>query len=102
MRGEIIDFSDPWIYTDPQYGDIDIYPILGVDALEGESFGKVSAGFQLFGGVMLPIGSRLTLDAEFKYFHATGKLTKAFTGFEPYNSFDLGGNQISIGINYWF
>jgi hypothetical protein len=34
MRGDLIDFSDPWIYEDPDYGDVDIYPISGVDARE--------------------------------------------------------------------
>jgi len=102
MRGEIIDFSEPWVYSDPDYGDIDIYPIYSVDAMEGENFGKISFGYQLFGGAMFAIGNRLTVDAEFKYLHATGKLKDAFQGFEPYNYFDLGGYQISVGINYWF
>jgi opacity protein-like surface antigen len=102
MRGDMIDFSDPWVYTDPDYGDVDIYPIYSVDAREGENFPKLTYGFQLFGGAMVPIGNRLTLDAEFKYSHATGKLKDAFQGFEPNNLFDLGGYQVSIGINYWF
>ncbi len=102
MRGQLIDFSDPWIYEDPDYGDVEIYPIYGVDAREGENFGRLGFGYQLFGGAMFPIGNRLTLDAEFKFSQASGKLKEAFTGFEPNNLFDLGGYQISIGINYWF
>jgi len=102
LRGQIVDFSQPFLDENPDYGPVIYYPITSRDALEGESFGRVSLGYQLFGGAMLPIGNRLTLDAEFKYFHATGKLEKAFQGFEPYNLFDLAGYQISIGINYWF
>jgi opacity protein-like surface antigen len=102
MRGQLIDFSDPWIYDDPDYGEIDIYPIWSVDAREGLNFPKATFGYQLFGGAMFPIGNRLTLDAEFKFSHATGKLKDAFTGFEPNNLFDLGGIQVSIGLNYWF
>jgi hypothetical protein len=102
MRGDLIDFSDPWIYEDPDYGDVDIYPISGVDAREGENFPKATIGYQLFGGIMFPIGNRLTIEAEFKFSHASGKLKDFFTGFEPNNLFDLGGSQVSIGLNYWF
>jgi opacity protein-like surface antigen len=99
MQGDMIDFSQPATYDDPQYGPIPVYPIYPVNAIEGENFGKIAFGYQVFGGVQFPIGNRLTLEAEFKYNHAKASLGDAFQGFEP---LDIGGFQISLGLNYWF
>jgi len=99
MRGDMIDFNDEYYYDDPDYGDIPVYPIYQVDAWEGRSFGKISIGWQAFGGLMFPIANRLTLDAEFKFSSAKGKMTEGFEGFAP---LDLGHYTISIGVNYWF
>jgi hypothetical protein len=99
MRGDLIDFSDEYYYEDPDYGDIPVYPIYPIDAWEGDNFGKVAFGWQGFGGFMLPIANRLTLDFGVKYTVAKGKFTDAFLGFED---FDLGGFHIMLGMNYWF
>jgi len=100
MQGDMIDFNDEYFYYDAEYDeDIPVYPIYIVDAREGQNFGKVSFGWQVFGGLMIPIANRLTLDAEFKKSFAKGKMTEGFEGFAP---IDLGNFQISIGINYWF
>jgi hypothetical protein len=44
------------------------------------------------------VANRLTIDFEFKYSNAKGKLTSSFHGFGP---FDIGSYQFSLGINYW-
>jgi len=95
MQGDMIDFSDEWWDTVEQ---VDIYPIYEVDARE-ES--KISFGFHAFGGFMVPLANRISIEAEFKYNIAKGSFSgdQGFEGFEP---FDLSGYQISIGINYWF
>ena len=98
MRGDMIDFGDEYFYEDPGYGDIPVYPIYQVDAMEGRNFGKVAFGVQAFGGLMYPVANRLTLDLEFKASFAKGKMTQ-FEGFAP---LDLGSYQVSLGINYWF
>jgi opacity protein-like surface antigen len=99
MQGDMIDFNDEYYYEDPDYGDIPVYPIYQVNAREGENFGKIAFGYQAFGGLMIPVANRLTLDVEFKASFAKGKMTQGFEGFEP---LDLGNYQISLGINYWF
>jgi hypothetical protein len=48
---------------------------------------------------MIPVASRLAIEAEFKYNVGKGSLGEDFEGFED---FDLGGYQISVGVNYWF
>ena len=95
MRGEIVDFSDEWIYEDPDYGDVTIYGIGVTNAHES----KVSFGYQAFGGVMIPVAQRLTIDLGVVYNSAKGKFTRAFEGFDE---LDLGGVTIAAGINYWF
>jgi opacity protein-like surface antigen len=99
MRGDMIDFNDEYYYEDPDWGDVPVYPIYQVDAWEGRSFGTFAFGWQAFGGLMFPIANRLTLDAEFKFSSAKGKMTEGFEGFAP---LDLGHFLISIGVNYWF
>ncbi len=96
LMGDMIDFSDTWIYTDPDDGDIEVYPIYIVDARETS---RVTVGYHGFGGVMVPVAQRFSLDVEFKYNYAHGELKEGFEGFDP---FALGGIQISLGMNYWF
>ncbi|MCX6560937.1 MAG: hypothetical protein NTZ26_10560 [Candidatus Aminicenantes bacterium] len=97
MTGDLIDFSDEYVFTDSAGVDVLVYPIYGVDAQESE-FGRIAFGYHIFGGLMYPIGNRMTVDAMFQYNKASASL-KAFQGFEP---LDLGSYQISIGFNYWF
>jgi opacity protein-like surface antigen len=96
LIGDMIDFTDVWIYSDPDYGDVEIYGVIPVDAREGT---KLALGYYLAGGAQYVVGNRITLQAEVKYFSGKGKLTEFFQGFEP---FDLSALFISIGLNYWF
>lgn len=98
LQGDMVDFNDVWLYEDedPTVGDIEIFPIYITDAREENRF---SVGFHAFAGVMVPVGRRIAIEAEFKYNFLKGKFKDAFEGFEP---FDLGGFQISLGLNYWF
>ena len=98
MTGDLVDFSVPYVYSEPGYPDVRVFPIQSVDAMEGENFGRLALGYQLFGGLQVPIGSRLTLAGEFKYSSAKSKMNN-FVGFEP---LDLGNLQMSLGITYWF
>ena len=95
--GELVDFSaGEWFY-DPYFDDYVIgYPIDIVNAIEEN---KLKVGYHVFGGFMVPVAHRLSLEAEVKYNAVKGDLTDYFEGFEP---FDLGGYQITIGLNYWF
>jgi len=93
--GSIIDFTDEYIYTDPDLGDVSIYGIYGVSASET----KIALGGHVFAGFMVPIGYRLTLEAEARYHFAKANFSDAFQGFDK---FDMSGLSISIGINYWF
>lgn len=95
LQGEMVDFSDPWIYTDDVLGDIDIYPVGLVYGKErGQAFGA-----HAFGGFQIPIGFRATIDLEARYHWAKAKFDEWFVGFED---FDLGGLAISVGFSYWF
>lgn len=97
LYGDMVDFSI-------DYSDDPAYPIYAVETInlqEGERFGKVAFGWHVLGGFMVPVANRLTLDVEFKYNSARGKITQMF--FERLNDpFDLGGFQMSLGLNYWF
>jgi opacity protein-like surface antigen len=96
MQGQMINFEDDsWVYLDPDYGDVQIYPIVFVDARDETKF---SLGYQAFAGIMVPFARRVAFEAELKYNIGKGSLTD-FQGFEK---FDLSGYQISLGINYWF
>jgi len=101
MQGDFIDFSDEYV-TNDQYADA-YYPIYSVDAREGQNIGRIALGYQIFGGIQIPIANRLTLDLEAKYSSAKGKMgadpNEGFHGFQP---LDLGGVHFSLGINYWF
>lgn len=96
MQGEMIDFEDDsWVYPDPDYGDVPVYPIKLVDARDDT---KLSLGYQAFAGIMIPFAKRVAFEAEFKYNIGKGSLKD----FEDFEKFDLSGFQISLGINYWF
>lgn len=95
IYGETIDFSDPWIYPDPDLGDIEIYPVVFTDGREsGAAF-----GFHAFGGVQIPIAFRATIDLEARYHWASAPLNDWFLGFDD---FDLGGLCLVAGFSYWF
>jgi opacity protein-like surface antigen len=96
LLGDMVDFTDEWVYEDPDLGDVPIYSIYEAQARAESRF---SVGFQAFAGFMIPVASRLAIEAEFKYSKGKGSLGEAFEGFED---FDLGGFQISLGVNYWF
>jgi opacity protein-like surface antigen len=98
MQGDMIDFNDPYVYTD-EYGDVSVYPVYSVNARESDGLGRVSFGWQAFGGLMIPMGNRATIDVGGQYFSCPAEFTNAFKDFRP---IDLGGFQLSVGINYWF
>ncbi len=99
LLGDMIDFNDEYVYTDPELGDVPIYPINpGADYTDVRENNRFSIGYHALGGVMIPVANRTTLELEFKYNLIKGDL-KNFLDFEP---FDLGGYQLSVGINYWF
>jgi hypothetical protein len=98
MTGDLVDFSDAVIYQEPGYPDVTMYPVYQVDAWEGESIGRLAFGYQLFGGVEVPVANRLTLAAEARFMSAKSTM-KNFTGFAP---LDLGGLQLSLGVTFWF
>jgi len=93
LTGDMVDFDDVWVY---EPDGIDIYPIISVDAWETN---RISFGYHVFGGIMVPFTKRMTFEVEFKHNRAQGELKEAFEGFEP---FDLSAYQISLGLNYWF
>ncbi|HPW18021.1 MAG TPA: hypothetical protein PLP83_06535 [Candidatus Aminicenantes bacterium] len=96
LYGERPGFEDPWVYTDPVLGDIDVFPVVSVNSRErGIAFGP-----HAFAGVQFPIGYRATIDAEARYHWAKGKFDDGFlVDFEP---FELGGLSLSIGFSFWF
>jgi len=97
VQGEMIDFDAGEEFLDASLDEIVIgYPTYSVDAREEN---KISFGYHVFGGVMLPIANRISVDGEVKYNRATGVFKDGFVGFDP---FDLGGWTIYVGVNYWF
>jgi opacity protein-like surface antigen len=96
LLGNMIDFSDEVPLIDSELGDIMGF---GVYETRARAESRFSVGFQAFAGFMIPVASRLAIEAEFKYNVGKGSLGEAFEGFED---FDLGGFQISLGVNYWF
>jgi opacity protein-like surface antigen len=97
IQGQMIDFSDPVEFYDTNLNkDVTGYPVIDTDARVEN---KISIGWHIFGGVMVPLGRQISLEGEFKYTSASGDISEAFVGFE---NFDLSGYQITIGINYWF
>ncbi len=97
LEGDTIDFSDEWYDT---AADVSVYPIYYTNAYER---GRITFGAHVFGGFMMPIANRISMEGEFKYNYVEGQFSddpyQGFQGFEP---FDLSGYQISLGINYWF
>jgi len=92
LQGEMIDFSQ-WVeFIDGTIG----HPIYSTDAREENKF---TVGYHVFGGFMMPVANRISIEAEFKYNFITGNFTEAFEGFDP---FDLNSYQVSLGLNYWF
>jgi opacity protein-like surface antigen len=96
LKGDIVDFSDPWIYTDPEFGDIYVYPVY-YSLLEESN--RVTLGYNAFAGVMVPIGNRMTLDLGIRYNFLKVKFRDSFEGFED---FDLNGYSLNAGLNFWF
>ncbi len=92
LAGDIIDFEDWAEFTDGSIG----FAITPVDAREDN---KVSIGFHALGGIMFPVANRISIDGQFKFNFLKGDLTEGFEGFD---SFDLSGYQITLGLNYWF
>ena len=95
LQGDIVDFDDVWVYEDVDF-ETDIFPVVQADAREDN---KVSLGFHGFGGIMVPVANRISVDGQFKFNFLKGELSEGFEGFED---FDLSGYQITIGLNYWF
>lgn len=101
LQGDTILFDEFDYFEDEETGETVIgYVVYPIDAREENRF---AFGYHVYGGLMFPVANRIAIEAEFKYNIVKGKFRGApegsFQGFEP---FDLGGFQISIGINYWF
>jgi hypothetical protein len=95
LVGDTVNFADPWIYTDPVLGDIDIYPVEFANGREsGATF-----GWHAFGGFQFPVGYRTTIEAEVRYHAAKARFKEWFVGFDD---FDLGGLAVTFGLTYWF
>ena len=94
LMGDLIDFSNPLTYTD-SLGTVTYYRDLYVNTEESNRF---TLGLHALAGVRIPVGSRMTVEGEFKYSYIKGEL-KNFVDFEK---FDLSGFQFSLGLNYWF
>ncbi len=95
MFGDMVNFADPWVYTDTELGDVDIYP---VEQVLGRENG-ISFGWHAFGGFQFPISERATVEAEVRYHSVKAKLEEWFAGFDD---FDLGGLSLTAGLSFWF
>jgi len=96
--GDLVDTS-----IEDEYFDIELEEnIMGFAVFRDGSQvnNKLSIGYHAFVGFMYAFANRITLEAEFKYNYAEGKLETG--SFQSYAPLDLSGYQISIGINYWF
>lgn len=96
LAGDIIDFEVGDLFDFPDESVKEGFAVTPTDARENN---KVSIGFHAFGGIMFPVANRISVDGQFKFNHLKGELSEGFEGFD---SFDLSGYQISIGLNYWF
>lgn len=96
LRGNLIMDEYEWFYDPDLDQDVRGYIVELADLIEDY---RLSLGYHAFGGIMMPVANRISLEVEFKYNYAQGELKEAFLGFEP---FDLSGYQISLGLNYWF
>jgi hypothetical protein len=100
ISGEMPDFSAGVLVNDanhPELGDFNIYPVVFVNAHET----RAVLGGHAFAGLMVPIGYRLTLEAEARYHYAKANFRNAFPAID-YGPIDLSGLSLSIGLNYWF
>ena len=96
LEGDMVDFQDQFVYTDPEFGDVDVYGVVFTDAREHTN---IDIGFHAFAGVTIPVARRTAIEAEFRYNYGKGNLSEAF---QDFNDFDLTGYQITVGLNYWF
>jgi opacity protein-like surface antigen len=96
LRGSIINFDEPSPFLDANDNEIIGYPIQSADLRENN---RITFGYHAFGGLMFPIGNRITLEAEFRYRIGWGQFKDAFLDFED---FDLSGFSLTAGFNYWF
>ena len=97
LQGDTIDFSDPQEFYDQNLDEVVIgYPVYPTD-IRIES--KFTVGFHGLVGIMVPLANKISVEGEFKFNFASGNLDPSFQDFE---NFDLGGYQVTIGINYWF
>ncbi len=97
LQGDSIHFDEGIEFLEEGYDSIAvIYPIYEENSREEN---RLNFGFHVFGGVLLPIANRISMEAEVKYNQVKGTLKDYFQAFEP---FDLGGWTISLGMNYWF
>jgi len=103
MQGAVIGFDETYeanlTDNDGVVHAIIIHPIYDVNVRESDSVGRVSFGWQAFGGVMIPVSPRMTIDIGGHYFSCPAEFTNSFEGFQP---IDVGGYQFSLGLNYWF
>ncbi len=97
VQGETIDFSNPAtnLTIDATPVDATGFPVTVSDARESGT----SIGGHAFAGIRVPVGFRVTIEAEARYHWAKATFEKAFQGFAP---FELGGLGLSVGFNYWF
>jgi hypothetical protein len=95
MYGQYVDFGDPWVYTDPDLGDVDIYPVADLNAREN----GIAFGWHAFAGIQVPVGYRTTIEAEVRYHSAQARFNDWFLDFDK---FDLGGIALTAGFSYWF
>lgn len=108
LQGDLIDFDTSlgqWYYNEltgeihlNNYNpdeDIEIFPTYFADARDDNKF---SIGYHAFGGIMIPVARRTTLELEFKY----NSIRVNLDNFQGFERFDLGGYQASVGLNYWF
>ena len=96
LAGDMVDFSDEYIYTDPDLGDVSVYPVFYTYAREPK---RISLGSNVFAGIMIPLGRQVTLDLNLRYQFLKPEFHEDFVGFEK---FDLSGYALVAGINYWF
>lgn len=100
LQGDMVDFSTfEEFYDEGLDEDVIGFPIYTVDAREDSKF---ALGFHAFGGFMVPVANRISVEAEFKYNFLKANFSEDVVGFQGFDAFDLSGFQISVGINYWF
>lgn len=94
LQGDIIIFSEEYI-DEGEEGMPIVYPVKYRDIRDDN---RLAVGFHALGGIMAPIGNRISLEGEVKYNFAKVTMNN-FIGFDK---FDLSGLQLSLGFNYWF